>query len=146
VEKALIDVQYKYPEVRCTAHSQSTIVERFDISYKNKENGVLTTEDSIWLSNPLKDYYRHWNGYKVFVLSSLDKKFLYEIRLLNEDENKCLLGVVFSSLKNEDGYIGISEPKHYLRDSAIKVFEADILPKINNLLGNSLIHTKSSLK
>lgn len=125
-ERGLIEVQYKYPEIRIPENLQYTFKEQ-DISAKKE---ILSLEDSTYILKDSKDFSRHWNGYKVFKFSDPSKKYIYIIRVLNPEKRRCEIGVVGISYKKDDKYIPQNQLSKEELSSAILIFEEDILPKI----------------
>ena len=126
VEKALIEAQYTYPEIRCIPQ----MYYRADKIYSHPLNYVLTKEDSIYMTQEIKDYYRNAVNAKIFIFSPKDKDLNYSIRVLNAETNNCVIGIIYIGYKWESiGFKNLSKTK---QDSLLQIFERDILPKIQN--------------
>ena len=128
VEKALVDVQYCYPEIRCLPQ----MYDGEDKIYHHPLNYVFTKEDSLYLNQKIKDYYRNATGAKVFILSPNNKDIRYSLRVLNSEPNNSAIGIVFLEYKWKSVYLETINKTE--RDSLIHLFEKEILPKIQMIL------------
>lgn len=133
LEKALIDVQYEYPEIRIPITLQNCFQER-DVSSSSARINSLTKEDSIYLSTPIKDYFRTWNESKIFVFSASNDNYIYTVRILDAQKRNCLIGVTQLSIKQNNKYLSSEMFSKNQIDSAMLVFESDILSKIKDIL------------
>jgi len=127
-EEALINVQYEYPDIRCSAE-----LEKFDIIdfQKRKSTGISTKTDSLWLASLVKDYYRDPQfGHRTYLFSSLNKKYYFHIKMMDGAKG-WRIAIVNCSKNTDNKKVIINKYSNQSDfDEAIKVFEEDILPKI----------------
>jgi hypothetical protein len=130
IEKALIEAQYVYPEIRCLPQ----MYDRADKIYSHPLNYVYTKEDSVYMNQVIKDYYRNAVNAKIFIFSPKDKAINYSIRVLNAETNSCILGIICSSIKPNSEWesTDLKNLNKTKQDSLLQIFEKEILPKIQS--------------
>lgn len=129
VEQALIDVQYKYPELRIDKESREKF-KTYDISARRGREGGLTKEDSVYLEKYSEDYYRNTFGHKEFEFSSLDKKYLFFVQVLDSAKSCCKLVIESFSEKFDKSYVNSNNLNREKIKEGLQVFDREIWPKI----------------
>jgi hypothetical protein len=131
VEQALIDVQYKYPDLRIDKESREKF-KKYDISVERE--GALTKEDSVYLEKYSEDYYRNTFGRKEFELSSLDEKYVFFIQVLTPRKSGCKLVIESFSEKFDKSYVNSENLNRVKIKEGLQVFDREIWPKIKECI------------
>jgi hypothetical protein len=133
-EDILINLQYSNPEIRVLEAEQS-IFNTFDQPYQRTQKNI----DSAYISKKIKDYYRHWNGQKIFIYTADNGNIFYELRVLDVDNirQKCNIGITSISIKKENSrqWFNYKDKHNPQVINALKIFNDSLLPKLKNKLG-----------
>jgi hypothetical protein len=131
VEKALVEVQLKYPKLRTGKESLEALSKIYNYPANNY---YLNTEEKAYFQKYSDYYFVNRHGRKEFYLHHYNGKYSFNLQVLDPEKSSCLLGIIHLSMKENDTYIGYSDLNDEQIKKALKVFDQEIWPKIKECI------------